>query len=145
MEWNGGQYSGLGLFLIHSSSGCCLIVGSLWNVSVCVLWVCVSIAWLSVSGAYYWSSGASENPWKHMGLPGSLWQAPGRSSGCIRDVLGSLLLHLGTHGSYREAVWKPREEWNGGHYSVLGCILFYYIVYCAHPVEWNGCCSSGLG
>ena len=28
-------------FLIHSSSGCCLIVGSLWNVSVCFLWVCV--------------------------------------------------------------------------------------------------------
>ena len=27
--------------LIHSSSGCCLIVGSLWNVSVCFLWVCV--------------------------------------------------------------------------------------------------------
>ena len=41
MEWNGGQYSGLGLFLIHSSSGCCLIVGSLWNVSVCFLWVWV--------------------------------------------------------------------------------------------------------
>ena len=105
----------------------------------------VSIAWLSVSGAYYWSSGASDNPWKHMGLPGSLWEAPGRSSGCIRDVLGSLLLHLGTHGSYREAVWKPPEEWNGGHYSVLGCILFYYIVYCVHPVEWSGCHCSGLG
>ena len=27
--------------LIVSFSGCCLIVGSLWNVSVCVLWVCV--------------------------------------------------------------------------------------------------------
>ena len=21
---------------------------------------------------------------------------------------------------------------------MLGCILFYYIVYCAHPVEWSG-------
>ena len=99
---------------------------------------CVSIAWLSVSGAHYWSSGASENPWKHMGLPGS-------SSGCIRDVLGSLLLHLGTHGSYREAVWKPPEERNGCHYSVLGCILFYSSVYCVPPVEWNGCRSSVLG
>ena len=39
--------------LIHSSSGCCLIVGSLWNVSVC-FYGCVSIAWSSVSGAYYW-------------------------------------------------------------------------------------------
>ena len=110
-----------------------------------VFYGCVSIAWLSVSGAYYWSSGASDNPWKHMGLPGSLWEAPGRSSGCIRDVLGSLLLHLGTHGSYREAVWKPPGEWNGGHYRVLGCTLFYSIVYCVHPVEWSGGHYSGLG
>ena len=106
---------------------------------------CVSIAWLSVSDASCWSSGASENPWKHLGLPDGLWEAHGRSSGGIRDRLGSLLLHLGTHGSYREAVWKPPEEWNGGQYSVLGCSLFYYIVYCAHPVEWSGGHSSVLG
>ena len=29
-------------------------------------------------------------------------------------------------------------EWNGGHCSVLGCIRFYSIVYCVHPVEWSG-------
>ena len=83
---------------------------------------------------------------------GSIWAsrtASGKLLGGRRDAsgicLGSLvLLHLGTHGSYRAAVWKPPEKWNGGHYSVLGCILFYYIVYCVHPVEWSGGHSSVL-
>ena len=29
-------------------------------------------------------------------------------------------------------------EWHGCHYNVFDCILFYSIVYCAHPVEWSG-------
>ena len=36
-------------FLIHSSSGCCLIGGSLWNVSVCFLWACVD-CWAECPG-----------------------------------------------------------------------------------------------
>ena len=32
-------------FLIVSFSGCSLVVGSLWNVSVCFLWGRVSVAW----------------------------------------------------------------------------------------------------
>ena len=53
--WESGTLASIGFearCLFDSSSGCCIIAGSLWNVSVCFLRVCVSVAWVVASSAY---------------------------------------------------------------------------------------------